>query len=186
MAVLTDTRRPGHPVVWASDPFCAFTGYAPEEVVGRGHWSFVTDRPESPGAWRLRASVEAGRSAHAVLVGRKKDGTEFDDAVTLYPIREDPSDVGSPVQYAFAVHLDTGDWNTGPAGTREPLAVDPHDGLERDLAELSLLAHTLATRLDDEGSEHAPAAARVAALTRQVLASATGRPPVAIKSDPMA
>ena len=184
MAVLTDTRIPGHPVVWVSDPFCSFTGYARGEVLGRDHWSFVADGPEAPGARRLREAVQAGRSAHAVLRGRKKDGTEFYDALTVHPIREDPADAGSPVQFAVGIHLDAmaradpapdapaQETATDPRTARDQFAMDLHDGLGQELVGISLLAGTLAGQLADEGSAHAPAAARVVALAQQALASA--------------
>jgi two-component sensor histidine kinase len=186
LAVLTDARQPDHPVVWASDPFCRFTGHPRSEVVGRGHWSFVTGGPEAPGARRLQEAVRAGRSAHALLVGRKKDGTEFYDSITVHAIRENPADEASPVQYALGIHLDAmardnadpdvpaRSTEDGPWAAREQFAMDLHDGLGHELAGLSLLASVLADQLAGEGSAHAPAAARVAALVQQAFASARG------------
>ena len=34
-SVISDPRRPDNPIVACNPPFCALTGYPPEEVIGR-------------------------------------------------------------------------------------------------------------------------------------------------------
>ena len=68
--------------------------------------------------------------------------------------------------------LPIGEMETVAKAVRERFEMDLHDGLGQELAGLSMLASALADQLVGVKSVDAPAATRVAALTRQALASA--------------
>ena len=66
-AVLTDARRPDHPVLYANPAFERLTGYAVSELVGRSLRLLHRDASEQPGLRRLRDAVEAGQEGRAVV-----------------------------------------------------------------------------------------------------------------------
>ena len=106
MVVLTDPGQEDNPIVWVNDYFCEFTGYAWADVLGRNcRFLQGTDR-DQPGRRAICQAVGAGEDVHVLLRNYKADGTPFDDDLYVSPVREDPSDPGSPVLYYARVQND--------------------------------------------------------------------------------
>ncbi|KAF8176064.1 hypothetical protein BJ912DRAFT_1133663 [Pholiota molesta] len=97
--VVVDVRRFDHPVVYCSPAFCALTGYAEREVLGR-NCRFLqapggrVGRGE-PRAWtspeavaHLRRSLGAGKECQTSIVNYKKGGAAFVNLVTVIPVPE--------------------------------------------------------------------------------------------------
>jgi PAS domain S-box-containing protein len=89
--VLTDVRSPGQPLVFVNDGFTRVTGYTAEESLGRS-CSFLQgfDR-EQDGIRQLRASVERGEACRVLLRNYRKDGTRFDNDLSIAPVVDEAS-----------------------------------------------------------------------------------------------
>lgn len=186
MIVLTDPRQDDNPIVWVNDYFCEFTGYDRREVLGRNCRFLQGDDRDQPARWTVRRAVERGDSVHIQIRNYRKDGTEFDNDLFVSPVREDREDPESPIRYFIGVQNDITARVTAERevterereidetaeNERERFGMDLHDGLGQELAGLSLLVRSHVDRLEAEGSEHAPAAARVLELLSDALQSA--------------
>ncbi|MBV8717380.1 MAG: PAS domain S-box protein [Chloroflexi bacterium] len=82
--VLTDGQGA---IEWANAAFSELTGYTVEEA--RGHaLSMLKSEPESPEVYAdIRRTVLAGRSWKGVIVNRRKDGTPYNEEMTITPVR---------------------------------------------------------------------------------------------------
>src|SRR5690349_9571551 len=73
--LVTDPTLPDNPVVFANDAFLAMSGYAMEEVIGRG--PHFMDGPLTSGMsiQRFKAAITAGRDETLDLLQYRKDGS---------------------------------------------------------------------------------------------------------------
>lgn len=87
--VITDPRLPDNPVVAVNAAFCALTGYAREEVLGR-NCRFLAG-PETETEWQaiLRRAIAEEKPALIELTNYKKDGTPFRNAVMIAPVLDE-------------------------------------------------------------------------------------------------
>lgn len=86
--VITDRRLPDNPIVVVNAAFCGLTGYSMEEVIGR-NCRFLGGPRTDPGARkRLREAVARGQSALVELTNYRKDGTAFQNAVMVAPMKD--------------------------------------------------------------------------------------------------
>lgn len=100
--VITDARRPDNPIVAANAAFTALTGYAAQEIVGRNCRFLSAAAPDSPGRVSLRQAVLDKRAVLAHVVNRRKDGTLFENAVMVAPVRGD----GGAVRYFIGTQME--------------------------------------------------------------------------------
>ncbi|WP_171060710.1 PAS domain-containing protein [Poseidonocella sp. HB161398] len=83
---LADTTLPDVPLVLANAAFEALTGYDAAEVEGR-NCRFLQGGIEQPEARdEIRAALAAGRELQVVLRNRRRDGSEFDNLLFMYPV----------------------------------------------------------------------------------------------------
>jgi PAS domain S-box-containing protein len=84
--VITDPLQHDNPIVFANDAFCALTGYAREEILGR-NCRFLqepeTDRVE---IGRLREAIAEGVPVEVRLLNRRKDGGLFWNRLFVSPV----------------------------------------------------------------------------------------------------
>jgi two-component system, cell cycle sensor histidine kinase and response regulator CckA len=86
--VVCDATREGFPIVDVDDGFTALTGYAADEVRGRG-CSFLQGSDADPDAVAgMARALRAGTSHRTVLLNRRRDGTRFHNEVSLAPVRD--------------------------------------------------------------------------------------------------
>lgn len=86
---IADARKPARPLIYVNRAFEDITGWRAEEVLGR-NCRFLSDEP--PGGQtrrRLRDCVAQNGSDSFILRNRRKDGTAFWNALTLYPVRDE-------------------------------------------------------------------------------------------------
>jgi diguanylate cyclase (GGDEF)-like protein/PAS domain S-box-containing protein len=148
-AVLTDARRPDHPVLYANPAFERITGYAVSELTGRSLRLLHRDATDQPGLRRLREAVEAGLEDRAVVQNFRKNGEPFWMDVHVVPVR----DAEGVLTHWVSVHREAegrpaaSDHATGRFRAMSPdlvQRVDPSTGLRNRLAFEELLAHHLA------------------------------------------
>ncbi|MEP0547350.1 MAG: ATP-binding protein [Rhodothermales bacterium] len=162
LALLTDPRLPGNPIVWVNDFFCAFTGYERREVLGRNCRFLQGDDRDQPGRHRLRAAVRAAEPCNVVLRNYKKDGTLFYNHLYLSPVVE-----GGAVVYFVGLQHDATDRehavrlqrdrevHEAAERERERFGMDLHDGLGQELAGIAFFTGALCQRLAADGSAYA-------------------------------
>jgi PAS domain S-box-containing protein len=100
--VITDARRPDNPIVAANAAFTAMTGYLAQEIVGRNCRFLSVAEADSPGRASLRQAVLEQRAVLAHVVNRRKDGTLFENAVMVAPVRAD----GGEVRYFIGTQME--------------------------------------------------------------------------------
>ena len=101
-SVITDARLPDNPIVAANAAFSALTGYAKAEVLGRNCRFLSAAGPASPERLRLREAVRHRQAVLVHLVNRRKDGTLFQNAVMVAPVRGD----GGAVRYFIGTQME--------------------------------------------------------------------------------
>nr|WP_240309562.1 MULTISPECIES: LuxR C-terminal-related transcriptional regulator [Sphingomonas] len=84
--VVSNPRLPDNPLVVANEAFCALTGYAEAEVVGR-NCRFLAGAGTEP--WlsdRIRDGVRSRRPVLVDILNYRKDGSPFRNAVLVTPL----------------------------------------------------------------------------------------------------
>ncbi|MFZ0828565.1 MAG: PAS domain S-box protein [Verrucomicrobiia bacterium] len=83
--ILTDTAGK---ILFANKAFCAMTGYAPEEILGKTP-DFLRSGKHDPDFFReLWETILMGRVWQGELINRRKDGTLYHEEMTITPIQE--------------------------------------------------------------------------------------------------
>jgi PAS domain S-box-containing protein len=100
--VVTDALRPDNPIVAVNAAFTAMTGYGADEIVGRNCRFLSAAEPDSPGRVALRQAVRDKRAVLAHVVNRRKDGTLFENAVMIAPVRGE----GGEVRYFIGTQME--------------------------------------------------------------------------------
>ena len=91
--VVTDSRLPGNPIVFANEAFLHLCGYTMEEVLGQGpHFmnGHTTDRQD---AVDFRSALDRGEEVVVESVQYRKDGSRFVAAVFLSAIADDSGEI---------------------------------------------------------------------------------------------
>ncbi len=91
--VITDGRRAGSPIVWVNDAFTRTTGYAAEEVLGRGPSVLQGPETDRDQAALLGQAVREGRSATVTVLNYRRDGGSFWNQVSVSPMRDESGKV---------------------------------------------------------------------------------------------
>ena len=87
--VLCDLRLPGQPVVYANPAFCALTGFAAAEVLGRD-CAFLQGQETEPSARAdIRRAIREGEPLTTVLRNYRRDGSPFWNRLCLSPLRDE-------------------------------------------------------------------------------------------------
>jgi len=88
---IADARDPKLPLTYVNHAFELMTGYTADEAVGMNcRFLQGTDR-EQPGLARLRSALIEGQPARALLRNYRKNGTQFWNELSIYPL-EDAAD----------------------------------------------------------------------------------------------
>jgi hypothetical protein len=84
--VITNPRLQDNPVVAANDAFCALTGYARSEIIGRNCRFLAGPTTEPHLTDRIRVAIRSPSASLTELINYRKDGTRFRNAVLIAPI----------------------------------------------------------------------------------------------------
>ncbi len=80
-------------ILFANKAYCAMTGHDLEEVIGQTTRFIESDKCEADFSQELRKTILAGRAWHGELINRRKDGTLYNEEMTITPIRESHGEV---------------------------------------------------------------------------------------------
>ena len=67
--------------------FTRMTGYLPEEVIGQNPRVLKSGKQDQAFYKELWDTIRAGRTWHGELINRRKDGTNYIEAMTIAPVR---------------------------------------------------------------------------------------------------
>lgn len=90
--LITDSRRPGNPTVFANPAFAAMTGWPVEEALGRDRKFLAGPETDQAAVARLDEAMREGRPETAELVLYRRDGGSFHAEISASPIRENNGD----------------------------------------------------------------------------------------------
>jgi hypothetical protein len=80
-------------ILFANKAFCAMTGHDPEEVPGQTTKFIEPDKHEADFSRELWKTILAGRVWHGELINRRKDGTLYNEEMTITPLRESNGEI---------------------------------------------------------------------------------------------
>jgi diguanylate cyclase (GGDEF)-like protein/PAS domain S-box-containing protein len=86
--VITDHRRPGHPIVYVNPAFERITGYSSEQVIGQNCRFLQGTDLDQPELMAVRRALEQGTDGRALLRNYRKDGSMFWNDLRLSPSRD--------------------------------------------------------------------------------------------------
>jgi PAS domain S-box-containing protein len=85
--LITDATKDDNPIVYVSEGFASFTGYLPEEIVGRNCRFLQGDHREQSALKDLKAAIRDGRPCSVKLLNYKKNGSPFSNLLSIHPLR---------------------------------------------------------------------------------------------------
>jgi PAS domain S-box-containing protein len=91
--VITDPRLPDNPIVAVNQAFAQLTGYSRDEVVGRNCRFLAGPGTSSRSRTLLKQAQAEGRSAVVEILNYRKDGSAFQNAVMIAPIRGEAGEI---------------------------------------------------------------------------------------------
>lgn len=107
--VITDPSLPDHPIVFASDGFLEFTGYAMDEILGRNCRFLQGPKTDRTAVAKIRQAIDTGSECTVRLLNYTKAGKPFWNMFTLAPVRDDQGVVRffAGVQVDITAHDET-------------------------------------------------------------------------------
>jgi PAS domain S-box-containing protein len=88
-----DPDQPDLPIIFASDGFCAFTGYQHDEIEGR-NCRFLQGTATKPSdVDRIRKAIHDQEAISVNLLNYRKDGSTFNNEFFLSPLRSSDNKV---------------------------------------------------------------------------------------------
>ncbi|KAF5134420.1 White collar 1 protein [Metarhizium anisopliae] len=112
--VLCNLEEPDDPIVYASDAFCALTGYSQAEVIGKNcrflqqphpsSWDMSKSTPkhDKHAASKMRHALQAEQEIELRVINYRKDGRRFINRVSIVPVTLN----GSGYRYAVGLLKD--------------------------------------------------------------------------------
>jgi PAS domain S-box-containing protein len=82
--VITDTKGV---IEWANPAFTAFTGYSAAEALGKTPRLLKSGKHDDKFYQSLWETILAGKTWHGELINRRKDGTLYEEEMTITPMR---------------------------------------------------------------------------------------------------
>jgi PAS domain S-box-containing protein len=91
--VVTNPHRPDNPIEVANRAFCALTGYAEDEVVGRNCRFLAGGGTEPAVRSQVRSAIEGGRPVLVDILNYRRDGSQFRNGVMIAPLFNEAGDL---------------------------------------------------------------------------------------------
>lgn len=85
-SVMLTRAADGYPIEYVNPAFTDLTGYAPDEVIGKGPGLLQGPKTDRDLLNLLREKLDSGDTFHGKTVNYRKDGTEFMMEWKIYPI----------------------------------------------------------------------------------------------------
>jgi two-component system cell cycle sensor histidine kinase/response regulator CckA len=80
-------------IFFANQAVCAMTGYDLEEILGQTTSFIESYKHEADFSQDLWKTILAGRTWHGELINRRKDGTFYNEEMTITPVRESNGEI---------------------------------------------------------------------------------------------
>ena len=91
--VISNPRRPDNLLEVANPAFCALTGYAESEIVGRNCRFLAGELTEPWLTDRIRAAIGSRRPVLVDILNYRRDGSPFRNAVLVTPLFDEEGDL---------------------------------------------------------------------------------------------
>ena len=91
--VLSNPRRPDNPLEVANPAFCALTGYAEGEIVGRNCRFLTGERTDPAASAELSSSIRRRQPVLIDILNYRRDGQPFRNGVMVTPLFNADGDV---------------------------------------------------------------------------------------------
>lgn len=102
--VVTNPRRHDNPIEVANQAFCALTGYAESEIVGRNCRFLAGNATEPAVQAQIRAAVYGQRPVLVDILNYRSDGSPFRNGVMIAPL----FDADGKLEYFLGSQVDLG------------------------------------------------------------------------------
>ena len=91
--VLSNPRRPDNPLEVVNSAFCALTGYAEDEIIGRNCRFLAGKNTEEALTEQLRTAIRGRRPALVDILNYRRDGRAFRNGVMITPLYDVEGDL---------------------------------------------------------------------------------------------
>jgi PAS domain S-box-containing protein len=91
--VVTNPREPDNPIELANQAFCALTGYAEPEIIGRNCRFLAGEQTESWVSEQIRTAIETRKPVLVDILNYRRDGTPFRNGVMVTPLFDDSGEL---------------------------------------------------------------------------------------------
>ena len=91
--VISNPRRPDNPLEVANDAFCALTGYAETDIIGRNCRFLAGELTEPWLTDRIRAAITTRRPVLVDILNYRRDGSKFRNAVLVSPLFDEEGEL---------------------------------------------------------------------------------------------
>lgn len=119
-SVISNPRLSDNPIIAANGAFCALTGYAEREIIGR-NCRFLAGPATEP--WlteKIRMATAARKPVLVEILNYKRDGTEFRNAVLVAPV----FDGNGLLAWFLGTQVELPDDQDAPSSVRHHVAVE--------------------------------------------------------------
>ena len=104
--VISNPRRPDNPLEVVNQAFCALTGYAEREIVGRNCRFLAGEATEPWISEQIRQAIGSRRSVLVDILNYRRDGSAFRNGVLVTPLFDEEGELawflGSQVELGSA------------------------------------------------------------------------------------
>lgn len=86
--IITDTREPHNPIIYANDGFVRITGFSKEEILGKNCRFLQGEETNFQSIDLIRQAIREQREVIVELLNYRKDGTPFWNRLSITPLKD--------------------------------------------------------------------------------------------------
>ncbi|EXJ58985.1 hypothetical protein A1O7_06416 [Cladophialophora yegresii CBS 114405] len=90
---LSDPKEEDNPIIYASEEFYRYTGYGPDDVIGRNCRFLQGSKTKRESVARLRETIGKGEDICETLLNYRRDGRPFINLLMIAPLHDDKGNV---------------------------------------------------------------------------------------------